>query len=211
MDEVTEKAIKEVVDRYDPHTVIVYGSRARGDATNESDVDMACFLDAPSVTEDFRNFDGIFLDAWIYPTKSMKNTDDFVQMGKAFCAVDKFGYGELLLQKIEDRIEAGPIPLTNKQKRNIIELRIKNLKRISNNDVEGNHRRAYLQYTLLETYFILRDKWFFGAKSSLSWLQENDQVAFALFEKVYQAPQDYDALKKLTLYTTNIEYAHSKM
>ncbi|GEM80546.1 nucleotidyltransferase family protein [Vibrio superstes] len=204
MDKITEKAIKEVVGKYDPHTVIIYGSRARGDATDESDVDMACFLDEPPISEDFRSFDGIFLDAWIYPTDAMKTPESFVQMGKAFCAIDKYGLGKELLRKIDERRTAGPIPLTEKQKSNIIELRMKSLKRIVKNDIEGNHRRAHLQFTLLETYFLLRDKWFFGAKSSLAWLQENDQVAFDLFEKVYQSPQDYQALKRLTQHTTRI-------
>ena len=61
MDEITEFAVKEVVEKYNPHTVIIYGSRARGDATEESDVDMACFLDSPSISEDFRDVNGIFL------------------------------------------------------------------------------------------------------------------------------------------------------
>lgn len=204
MDKITTLAVNEVVEKYNPHTVIIYGSRARGDATDESDVDMACFLDSPSVSEDFRSFGGIFLDAWLYPTESMKNSDNFVQMGKAFCAVDKFGYGAKLLQEINKKIETGPKPLTEKEKFNIIELKIKNLKRAAKGDIEGNHRRSYLQYDLLETYFHLRDKWFFGAKSSLTWLKENDEVAFSLFENVYRAPDDYEALTKLTVYTTSV-------
>ncbi|PCM44036.1 nucleotidyltransferase family protein [Marinobacter sp. ANT_B65] len=204
MDKTTKIAVNEVVNKYDPHTVIIYGSRARGDATEESDVDMACFLDSPRISEDFRDFEGIFLDAWIYPTESMKNPTHFVQMGAAFCAVDKLGYGSKLLKEINKIIKNGPDPLTKKEKLNIVELRIKNLKRVHKGDVEGNHRRAGLQYNLLETYFILRDKWFFGAKSSLSWLKENDLIAFELFRNVYQNPDDYEALKELTLYTTSV-------
>lgn len=204
MDKITELAVKEVVEKYNPHTVIIYGSRARGDATDDSDVDVACFLDSPSVFEDFRYLGSIFLDVWIYPTESMKNPDNFVKMGKAFCAVDTLGLGNQLLQQVNERISAGPARLTQKDKLNIIELRIKILKRASRGDIEGNHRRSWLQYDLLETYFQLRDKWFFGAKSSLSWLKENDEIAYELFENVYQAPNDYESLKKLAFYTTSV-------
>lgn len=204
MDKIIELAVKEVVKKYNPHTVIVYGSRARGDATDESDVDIACFLDSPTVSEDFRDMNGIFLDAWIHPTESMKNPNNFVKMGEAFCAVDKLGLGSQLLQQINIKIKDGPIPLTEKEKFNIIELRLKILKRAGKGDVEGNHRRSWLQHALLETYFILRDKWFLGAKSSLSWLKVNDDIAFELFERAYQFPDDYEALKKLTHYTISV-------
>ncbi|CAM2861453.1 nucleotidyltransferase family protein [Pseudoalteromonas distincta] len=204
MDKMTELAVNEVVDKYNPHTIIIYGSRARGDATDESDVDMACFLDSPPVPEDFRDSNGIFLDAWLYPTESMQNPVKFAQMGKAFCAIDRLGYGAKLLQEINVKINEGPVPLNHKEKRNIIELRLKTLKRVLKGDLEGNHRRTYLQFNLLETYFHLRDKWFFGSKSSLTWLKENDHVAFTLFESVYNSPEDYEALKKLTMYVTTI-------
>ena len=204
MDKITELAVNEVVEKYNPHTIIIYGSRARDDATDESDVDMACFLDSPSVSEDFRDIDGIFLDAWIYPTESMNNISDFVKMGEAFCAVDKLGLGSQLLHKIKEKILEGPPPLTYKNKLNIIELRLKILKRAGKGDIEGNHRRSWLQYNLLETYFTLRDKWFFGAKCSLSWLKDNDALAFELFKNVYQSPDDYESLKRLTQYTTSV-------
>ncbi len=204
MDKITELAVKEVVKKYNPHTVIVYGSRAKGDATDESDVDIACFLDSPTVSEDFRDMNGIFLDAWIHPTESMKNPNNFVKMGEAFCALDKFGLGSQLLQQINIKIKDGPIPLTEKEKFNIIELRFKILKRSGKGDIEGNHRRSWLQHDLLGTYFILRDKWFLGAKSSLSWLKVNDDIAFELFESAYQFPDDYEALKKLTHYTISV-------
>lgn len=204
MDKITELAVKEVVEKYNPHTVVIYGSRARGDATDESDVDMACFLNSPAVSEDFRDIGGIFLDAWIYPTESMKNPADFVKMGEAFCAIDKLGLGSELLQQINKKMNDGPPVLTQKDKLNIIELRLKILKRAGKGDVEGNYRRSWLQYDLLETYFLLRDKWFFGAKSSLSWLKANDTIAFELFESIYKFPDDYEALKRLTQYTTSV-------
>ena len=134
----------------------------------------------------------------------MNNPSAFVQMGEAFCAIDKLGFGSKLLQQVNKKIKDGPTPLSIKEKLNIIELRLKILKRVGKGDIEGNHRRSGLQSDLLETYFVLRDKWFFGAKQSLSWLQINDKAAFKLFENVYQSPDDYEALKKLTYYVTSV-------
>ncbi|MFA0553045.1 nucleotidyltransferase family protein [Vibrio lentus] len=83
MDKATELAVNEMVKKYDPHTVIVYGSRARGDATAESDVDLACFIDGSQTFEDTSDRNGVFIDAWIYPTDAMNSVGDFIKLHQA--------------------------------------------------------------------------------------------------------------------------------
>src|SRR6185436_8452344 len=50
------------------HTVILYGSHARGDATPESDIDFAAFADVPTMARDARQWCGMYLDGFIYPS-----------------------------------------------------------------------------------------------------------------------------------------------
>ena len=204
MDSITKLAVKEVVEKYSPHTVVVYGSRARGDSTIESDIDIACFCDSINTFEDIRQFNGVCLDASVYPTEAMRDTNRFLKFDKALCAVDELGFGKKLLQRVRVRVQDGPVPLDQRDKLSIVELRLKSLKRASKGDIEGNYKRSWLQFSLLETYFLLRGMWYLGPKQSLIWLMKNDQAAYALFDDVYQSPQNYDALKKLTYYTVNI-------
>jgi len=203
MDDISKQAIVEVCEKYDPHTVVLYGSRARGDATEESDIDIACFVENPSISKSAKQFQGCYLDLWIYSTESMNTwNDDFLRFEDGHCALDKYGFGSKLLEKVSQRVANGPDVLDPVDKKHIIEWSFKMLSRSAKNDIEGNYRRAWLHFDLLESYFSLRDMWYFGPKKSLSWLKANDKKAFALFDKTYKEPQNLEALKQLVKYTT---------
>lgn len=51
--------VAELVSLHGAHTIIVYGSRARGDATAESDIDVAAFADVATTTRDARVWMGL--------------------------------------------------------------------------------------------------------------------------------------------------------
>ncbi|MGR3172959.1 nucleotidyltransferase family protein, partial [Vibrio vulnificus] len=65
---ILELAVEELKEKYAPHTIILYGSYARNEATETSDIDIACFWDRPEEHKDASLFHGIFLDVWVYPT-----------------------------------------------------------------------------------------------------------------------------------------------
>ncbi|MGI9278042.1 MAG: nucleotidyltransferase domain-containing protein [Endozoicomonas sp.] len=203
MDKRVEIAVRELEDKYQPHTIIVYGSRARGDATATSDIDIACFCDDTAVNKDARDFQGVFLDAWIYQTEDMEaERDEFLKLGDGFCALDTRDLGEHFLEQIRQRIHEGPEPLNREDQLHTVEWIRKMLKRIEQDDLEGLYRRTWLQTDLLEIYFQLRGLWYFGPKKSLSWLKKNDPAGFNLFQDCYQQPTNLAALSTLSEYVT---------
>lgn len=54
------------------HTLILYGSHARGDATHASDIDLIGLRRSGPETHDARKFRGVYLDAFIYAEKGLK-------------------------------------------------------------------------------------------------------------------------------------------
>ena len=205
MDRITELAVKEVLEKYNPHTIIVYGSRARGEATETSDIDIACFTDSLTASKDAREFHNVFLDAWIYPTEAMENvTTEFLRFGDGFCASDKKGIGEIFLQKVREKIDLGPDLLSCEDKAHAKEWAMKMLSRAAQNDIEANSRRVWLQFELLQIYFQFRDQWYFGPKKSFSWLKENDPKGYEIFQASYSNTQSHELLKKLAEYATSV-------
>ena len=65
MDKIIKLAVKDISEKYQPHTIILYGSRARGDASPDSDIDIACFVDQPSATKDARILNGYYRRTWL--------------------------------------------------------------------------------------------------------------------------------------------------
>ncbi|MBJ7555194.1 nucleotidyltransferase domain-containing protein [Marinomonas spartinae] len=198
MDKLIRLAVEDLIKRYQPHTIILYGSRARGEATQASDIDIACFVDSGTETKEARVFHGVYLDAWVYPSEKMTLvSDDALRFGDGICLLDQRGLGGQYLAAIQERIEAGPEILDETDRSHTFEWISKMLSRIELDDLEGKYRRHWLQFELLEIYFQLRGLWFFGPKKSLRYLQENDAVAYQLFYDVYDDPTDVDRLKLL--------------
>ena len=60
--------IKEVCKKHTFHTLILYGSHARGDATAASDVDLLAIRKGTGApVHDARHWRGVFLDVFVYP------------------------------------------------------------------------------------------------------------------------------------------------
>jgi len=64
--------VQELIDKNKCHTVILYGSRARGDATPQSDYDLMGVRKSGKKYRVAEKRNGIYLDIFVYPEMDLK-------------------------------------------------------------------------------------------------------------------------------------------
>lgn len=183
MDDVA--LVAELISSHRAHTVILYGSRARGDHTLESDVDVATFADVARTLRDARVWNGLYLDAFVYPTDVATRSidDDLLKLRNGRVLLDERGLANALLARVHERVEQGPTPLTADDRQMRIVWAQKTVDRIRRGDIEAQYRHHWLLFQLLEDYYALRDRWYFGPKESFARMRIDEPHVFALFER----------------------------
>lgn len=100
-----------MIDKYNCHSIIIYGSYANGDFTDESDVDVVCFCDEIEEHNDTSFMGHRQLDAWIYRTEKMKDVEEFLHVRDGQVLFDRNGLCNDFLEKINEVYNKGPKPL----------------------------------------------------------------------------------------------------
>jgi predicted nucleotidyltransferase len=172
------------------HTIILYGSRARGDATPESDIDVAAFADVDEPTRDARLWNEMYLDGFVYPTaviatfpSSSEPDLDMLKFLGARVLLDTRGLAAPFLEAVDALDRRGPKPIPEDDARMRRVWAKKMLARIRRGDVEAHYRFHWLLYQLLEDYFALRNVWYRGPKEALAGLRADEPKVFAAFER----------------------------
>ncbi len=197
-DPILSQLIEEMIKKHKCHTVILYGSRARGDETPLSDYDLMGVRKTGQKYRIADKRDGFYLDIFIYPEKEFKKVgEEHLYMKDAKVLYQREQFGTAFLKKLKIALKKRYHPLSkNEMKARQVWLH-KMFDRISQGDIEGNYRRSWLHEALLYEYFNLRKKRYWGSKKSFEWLLKNDPVTYKLFDRIFNKPQDLKLLKKL--------------
>src|SRR5262245_54783576 len=132
----------EVMLAHSCHTVILYGSRARGEASETSDIDLLCVRrDGPDV-RDARIVDGVYVDAFVYSESTLEKLDaGLLRVLGGRVLREEAGFGTTLIAKLQALHERGPEPLTDDARNAIVLWSGKMLERFREQDgLEANYR-----------------------------------------------------------------------
>jgi predicted nucleotidyltransferase len=188
-----------IADAHACHTVVLYGSRARGDADEGSDVDLLCIRDDGPSFRDARLIDGVYFDVFVCPPDAVATVDvALLRILGGQVLRERDGAGTALLARVRDRFERGPDPLPADDRTVRIVWAHKMLDRIRRSDgVGAAYHRMALAVQALEDYFALRGLWFRGSKVAFPWLLTHDEGAHQAFEAATQPGADHAALAAL--------------
>ncbi|HMF42203.1 MAG TPA: nucleotidyltransferase domain-containing protein [Polyangia bacterium] len=188
-----------IADAHACHTVILYGSRARGNADDRSDVDLVCIREGGPSLRDARVVDGLYFDAFIYPEDALAAVDPVLLRilgGRALR--QRGGAGTALLDRVRDLFAKGPDRLAADDRNMRIVWAHKTLARLRRDDeIETRYRRMSFLVQALEDYFALRTLWFLGPRDAFAWLQIHDDVACSAFEAAMHSDADPTVLAAL--------------
>lgn len=197
-DKKLAEIMRQLQEKYACHTIILYGSYARGEANEQSDYDIAAIREKGEMQRDCRLLGGVYLDSFIYSEKEVKEPDSsFIHMKDGIVICQKHNIGDEFLSKIKKIYQQGPKKIPDWEKQVIVTWSQKMLARAKVGDIEGNYRRHWLLFDLLQAYFHLRDQWYLGPKESFLWLNKSDQTTFSFFEKALEPTASLENLEKL--------------
>jgi predicted nucleotidyltransferase len=191
-------SIKEyLIKKYGCHSIILYGSFANGDYSDESDIDLLCFCDDLEKENDMTEFNNRRLDAWIYKTEMINNCTDFLHVRGGKILLDEKNLCTGLLNNIDKQFITGPRQLSLEEKDFLKSWLQKMLKRAEKGDIEGNFRYHWMLTDTLEIYFNIKGKWYLGPKKSLEWLNINDKTAYDRFNNALKINANITEIEKL--------------
>lgn len=185
-------------EKYYCHTVILYGSRARGDYTDTSDYDIAGFRqhDKKERIAQKPPNTNVFLDIFLYPESELKEiTDEHLCMHDGVVLFEKNKFGTNLLSKLKSIISSPPISENEIHVRKVWYEKM--LKRASVGDLEGKYRQIWSLFTILEDYFIFKGSRYLGPKQAIQHLEKHDSRIYSLFNQALSEPGNLTALEKL--------------
>lgn len=197
-DPILSAIVGEIQSKYNCHTILLYGSRARGDFTEASDYDILAVRESGPEIRDARLWQGVYLDIFVSPESALLEPHPGMldmRFGQVLCQKEKIA--DAFFTRLEKIFQAGPEKLRADEIQALLTWHEKALARIRAGGIQGNLRRAELIPALLEHLFTTRGIWYRGPKASFLWLRENHEELYRAFERALEPNASMATIEKL--------------
>ena len=198
-DIVLNAIVEELQTIYHCHTIILYGSRARGDFKPTSDYDVAG-ITAIGDKKWIARFDEkhqVFHDIFIFPENELATPNEtHLQMSDGIVIIDHNDIGKQLIETLQT-IEKEPLSITVDEIQARKTWYQKMLARAEVGDLEGKYRHIWSIFTILEDYFAFKQLRYHGPKKAFQYLAKHDPDVLNLFEHALSNTNDMKSLKQL--------------
>jgi predicted nucleotidyltransferase len=168
---------------FELHSVIVYGSVARGNATETSDIDIVCFVRGAARYPKAYLWNGRLLDLWIHPVEDASSTDQFLKLHGGRTLFDTNDVGAELLRRVAEQLARPRARLEVAQQEHLHVWTWKMLDRASTPDIAGHHRRHWLLHDLPQIWCELTERHFLGPAETFTQMAVADGAAFDCLER----------------------------
>lgn len=178
-DPILKSIVRELKEKYRCHTIVLYGSRARGSVSPTSDYDVVGVRRRGAKTRIAKKQMGFYWDVFVYPERQLRKLGgEQMNWRDGKILYQEGTYGSKLLRRLRALFRR---PFKPEPQYEIDILKVwaqKELDRCKAKDIQGLYRRAEFQNALIEHYFVVRKKRFSGPKAGFAWLEKNDLPVF---------------------------------
>lgn len=197
-----ENVIEYLINRYDPDSIILYGSYADGSNNLGSDFDALLISDHAAQSRDISVVNGIQLDVFLYRPEHDFCCEDLPQLYDCRIILDKHGKAAQLCNSVKKYIDG-----FQSKTREEIEVNLawceKMLLRTNRGDAEGYYRWHWMLCDSLEFYCDICRKFYFGPKKTLRWMEKEQPAAFKIYNDALSCFEQ-DKLVKWIEYLRNL-------
>ena len=196
IDPVLRSIVHTLETKFKCHTIILYGSRARGLHSKTSDYDVLGIRKSGSKTRIAKFQDGFYWDVFVYSEKDLVKFESNAWTWKnPILIFEKGAYGKKFLQRLNIFFKR---PFKALPQFEISALRVwaqKEMQRCEGTGIQALFRRAEFQAAMIEHYFSIRKKRFYGPKEGFAWLEKNDPITYKKIERALKYPTSLSALQ----------------
>ena len=180
-----EQIIKYLQQKYNPLSVILYGSYANGTNNLNSDFDALVISSDHKEFHDTSIVNGIRLDVFVYPSSYFEQDCDyenFVQIFDGKIIIDNEDIGKKLKSGVLTYLQNRPAK-TSEEIQADIDWCVKMFERAKRLDCEGMFRWHWVLTESLEIFCDIMRYPYFGPKKALKWMEETHPDAFDCYKK----------------------------
>lgn len=203
-----EQIIEYIKQKYDPLSIILYGSYANGTMDLNSDFDALVISHDHEQCHDTSFVNGVQLDIFVYPASYFSgdfDCDGFIQIFDGTVIADSNGLGKKLQEKVLSYLKNRP----QKPKAEIdanIDWCSKMFARAKRRDAEGMFRWHWVLIDSLEIFCDIMCHPYQGPKKSLKWMEKSHPAAFSCYQAAL-AQFDPESLENWITYIKNANEA----